>query len=211
MGRKAPSQCLHSQQCSQSKRAPGGLGLGCPRLLLHLLCPFKTLYMVYLLYHLEIAFHSLFLPESGTVANSVPLNLLNVKLASQLIHILPGATQVRPEGLAILPIGRPGCHVTVARGDPAQLLDGGVPADVSGGDSALFGAGWDAQPLVALGGEVHLTLGGAPENGRGLAGLTAVVPRDPRAAKAVEIFLFLRKKNGNTFCLEYFPVKPQDT
>lgn len=46
-------------------------------------------------------------PEEGKKQlSSVPLNLLDVELSSQLVHIPRHAAQPHPQGLAVLPSGR---------------------------------------------------------------------------------------------------------
>lgn len=118
-------------------------------------------------------------PQRGRQSSSVPLDLLNVELASELIHVLPHATQPRPQRLTVLPIGRP-WH-------PVHLLDGGVRRHVPG-DLALFG------PTVLRAAFVRRrVVSGAPESGEGLARLADVFACDSRAAEAVEIPKFLWK------------------
>lgn len=129
----------------------------------------------------------------GRQSSSVPLNLLNVELASKLIHVLPHATQPRPQRLIVLSIGCPWRHFTVVWGAPVRLLDGGVWRHVPG-DLALFGPRLNVlQAVFVCRWVVTVTLSRAPESKEALVWLTAVFACYSKAAKAVEIPKFLWK------------------
>lgn len=65
---------------------------------------------------------------------SVPLNLLNVQLSSQLIHVLPHAAQSGPRRPAVLPVPRLCLYIGV----PVRLLNGWVPPHIASA-LVLFG------------------------------------------------------------------------
>lgn len=146
------------------------------------------------MYHIVINFKSSKLAsftKTGRRSSSVPLNLLNVELSSKLIHILPHATQLCPERLALLSDGR---HVSVVCGAPFCLLNGGVCRHVPG-DPALFGLRLNVlQGMLIYRRVVSVGLSHAPERNEGLGWLAAVLACYSKAAKAVEIPKFLRKR-----------------
>lgn len=154
------------------------------------------------MYHIVINFKSSKLAsftKTGRWSSSVPLNLLNVELSSKLIHILPHATQLCPERLALLSDGWHVRHVSVVRGAPLCLLNGGVCRHVPG-DPALFGLRLNVlQGMFVYRRVVSVGLSHAPERNEGLGWLAAVLACYSKAAKAVEIPKLLWKRKKKSF------------
>lgn len=121
----------------------------------------------------------------GRPRGSVPLDLLNVKLASELVHVSPRAAQPRPQRCVPLPVGR--------RLAAVRLLDGGVRRRRPG--VALFGPRLNFLKTVFVQKRVvGVALGDAPEGGGGLARLADVFTCDSWTAEAVEIPKFLSEE-----------------
>lgn len=125
----------------------------------------------------------------GRQSSSVSLNLFNVELSSELIHVFPHATQPRPQRLIVLPIGLCCRHITVVGGAPVHLLDGGVWRHVPG-DLALFGPRLHIlHSVLVCRRAVRAAPIRAPEEA--LVRLAAVLACYSEAAEAVEIPKFL--------------------
>ena len=154
------------------------------------------------MYHIVINFKSFNLAsftKTGRQSSSVPLNLLNVKLSSKLIYILPDSTQLCPERLALL---SDGCHVNVVCGVPLCLLNGGVCRHVPA-DPALFGLRFNVfQGIFIYRWVVSVGLSHAPERDECLGWHTAVLAWNCKAGKAVEITKFLWKREKKCFFLK---------
>lgn len=125
----------------------------------------------------------------GRQSSSVSLNLFNVELSSELIHVFPHATQPRPQRLTVLPIGLCCHHITVVGGAPVHLLDGGVRRHVPG-DLALFGPRLHVlHSVLVCRRAVRAAPIRAPEEA--LVWLAAVLACYSEAAEAMEIPQFL--------------------
>lgn len=129
--------------------------------------------------------------QTGRQSESVPLNLLNIELTSELIHVLPHATQPRPQGLIVLSIHGPRRHVAIVCWVPVCLLDGGVCWHVPD-DLNLFRLWLNVLRVVFVyRWAVSVALSCASERNEGLVCLAAVFACYSKAAEAVEISKFL--------------------
>lgn len=142
--------------------------------------------------------------QTGRQSESVPLNLLNIELTSELIHVLPHATQPRPQGLIVLSIHCPRRHVTIVCWVPVCLLDGGVCWHVPD-DLILLRLSLNVLRAVFIyRWVVNVALSRASERNEGLVCLAAVFACYSKAAEAVEISKFLLNGKKKYVSVTYF-------